>query len=349
MASEDIANFMGLLETFYRHDSVNPKKNRDFSYHHPSAVGGCSRAECYKYYGELKINGMELPSEELEGSKVRLFNLGHSLHAELQNYFVEKNIARGYFECSNKLCKLWDENGVFRDDPIKREELIKSNHYGRIFGKENKIGIKKPEKCKCCGNKTFFYHEIQVLDRDYGLNLKGNADMVVDLSDFNPDIFNDGKKVAQMFDIKYLSKTPFIVDFKTCGSRKFKTLKDLPNDRSGRGQSGMYRSQMQLYMQLLDLPSAVLLYYEKDTSEFFPFIIDRNEEDWNQLKKQLEMMNRMYASNPPKLAPPKYESDSYHCRYCDFRSKCHESPIWQNPKLQDIQKNFYGHLLEEGH
>ena len=42
------------------------------------------------------------------------------------------------------------------------------------------------------------------------------------------------------------------------------------------------------------------------------------------------------------LPPPRPESKSdYECKYCEYMEICHASPVWDNPKLNEIRLKFY--------
>jgi len=322
MFDPQIASILGTINTnlVYKNNVSVMNKDRNYEVFHPSAFGGCLRLMQYqKYAYEGKIG---YPAKDLTPELIRIFDSGHYAHDKLSNYFSEIGVLRGYWQCLNKECIHYDDKGARKENSIK---------YPRIYGKDNKIGVFKPEKC-CCGNKDFKYLEISVQDKD--LNFYGHVDSILDYTNFNPDELFNEVKTMRLFNEKNLPEHPVIIDYKTCRSTVFRKL-----DESG--PSKKYIVQLIIYANLLDIPYGIILYENKDDSSFAYYKIDKNEELFEEIKKQAKTM--LLMAEEKKLPPPRPDKKtSTDCKYCEFSKVCFSSNIWKSDSLEKNRLTFYG-------
>ena len=100
---------------------------------------------------------IESPKTDVDSRMIRIWDTGHTLHSRWAKYMEDLNILRGIWICQNHTC-------------------------GLRYGKENKIGVFKPDKCKSCGCNNFSYDEVTVEDKS--LNFYGHCDQILYFSNF---------------------------------------------------------------------------------------------------------------------------------------------------------------------
>jgi len=329
----EISAITGVVDTYarWKHARGGP---RGFEIYHPSAFGKCLRLMQYLRYEQRGL--LKSKPEDIGSKLVRLFDKGHNMHERWTRYFEEIGVLRGVWQCTNPMCGFFNDRDV---DGISNPSLKSNVNFDistvappRRFGRDQKIGCFKPKEC-CCGNRDFKYQEIAVKDKD--LNLYGHADMILDFSEFDKEMFL-GTSLA--FDVDHLPKTPVVIDMKTMNDYRFQQLM-----RKGPGLD--YRIQLVIYANVLDLDYGVLIYENKNNSILATYKIDKDTDlIFSQIKQQAETMNNM---TDLKLLPPPRpaEKDDYECSHCSFKSICHNSKIWDDPDLHKKRKNFYGTLL----
>lgn len=366
---KEIAALMGVIDTHCKYQSINGAP-RNYRIYHPSALGGCLRLMQYQRLAEdPSIDKLQLSNEPLDSKTYRLFDTGHSMHDRWVSYWEEIGVLRGIWECNNRICRAFDDDGNFLDtdkvseirrkyseismespdylhnlsEEERKEEVKNRNKLSpRRYGYEEKIGVFKPKQC-VCGCSEFTYHEINV--KDESLNIFGHADLILDFSEFNVDAYSshnesnlDYKLVDRTFDPRDLPSKPIVVDMKSINDRGFRKLKD-------EGPSLKYKVQLITYCNILDLEYGVLIYENKNDSLTSSFKINRSENrDWPTIQRQIKLMNKMYDKK--KLPPPRpLRKDSYDCKYCDFKEVCHNSKIWSDPDLNEKRIKFYDTLI----
>lgn len=335
----EVTSIVGLVETFVRHrDLTGP--DRGYEIYHPSAFGKCLRKMQYQRYEARKLIHAE--KEHFDGRMLRLFENGHVMHERWKQYFEDMNVLKGVWECKNPVCHMWDSNGAF-GTPGTREAsecYEDKNASPRVYGREELQGIFKPEKC-CCGCKEFKYHEVAVVCPQ--LNFKGNADIILDFSRFDPSMFDKAKEkgLSLLFDPNDLPKGTVVVDMKTISTKSFE------NTVQKVGAHKYYQIQLIIYINVLKCDFGLLMYEEKDQFNLASFQIDKNPEWWEQIRKQAMLMQEMASGEKPLLPPPRpLTKTSYECKDCEFKKFCHKAKgIWDDPNLDKKRKDFYGDLL----
>jgi hypothetical protein len=320
----EVTNILNVLNTYLKWKNLNGPP-RGYLKYHPSSFGGCLRKVQYQRYTDMGF--LKVEKEPTEPKNVRIFDTGHSMHARWAKYFEDIGVLRGVWECTNLYCKLHDDNGSIAS--ASASVIDKP----RIFGRDNKLGCFKPDRC-ICGNKNFNYHEITVHDDD--LNFHGHCDQILDFSQFDSSMFKEGNAVDVLFRMEDLPRKPIVLDMKSINSHSFKSKLEY-------GPSLTYRTQLVIYCNILDIDYGVLLYENKDDSSTKIYKVDRNPEMWETIKMQAHALNEM--ANEKLLPPPRplaqTESD---CRYCEYQSICHKSKIWDDSELAQKRLKFYGNF-----
>lgn len=320
----EVTNIINVLNTYLQWKSINGPP-RGYLRYHPSSFGSCLRKAQYQRYGELGY--INVTKELNEAKSIRIFDTGHSMHARWAEYFESIGVLRGVWECKNMLCQAFDDSGNFNAANLSNAKK------GRFYGKDNKIGCFKPEKC-VCGCTNFEYHEVTVHHDE--LNFHGHCDQILDFSRFDPSMFKKGNAVDVLFKAEDLPKKPIVLDMKSINSFGFRSKLE-------HGPSLVYKTQLVIYCNVLDLEYGILIYENKDDSSTKVYKVDRNPDLWQTVVKQANALNDMVAEKllPPPRPLAKTDSD---CRYCEYQSICHNSKIWDDPNLDTKRLNFYGNF-----
>lgn len=133
-------------------------QDRNYSYHHPSALGYCGRKNILDYYSDTKKN---IDAQKyLDYRSIEIFDFGHIVHGKFQDKFSRifspEAILYGCWKCV--VCK-------------------------HVMGREEKLGVVRPSQCEKCGANGYddiLYEEVQVKNDYY--NVKGHCDAIVRLS-----------------------------------------------------------------------------------------------------------------------------------------------------------------------
>lgn len=322
----DISSLLGIVDTFLRWQNEKTQGDRKYFEYHPSEWGKCLRTQQYKHYAQL--GSVTAEPEKLTSTKLRLFEKGHNMQSRWERYFTAVNILRGVWKCRNPLCFMTSDDGQHANwDNKERQqafEIIKT----RVYGKDQLVGCFKPDNC-ICGCKDFDYHEVSVKSKE--MNLSGHADCILDFSRFDPERF---KEVRPSFNIDTLPKKPIVIDMKTIGEWAWK--KQIEKI----GLHDYYRTQILIYAHILECEYGVVIYENKNNSQVAAFKVEKNEEMFNNIKWQSQMMQKMVERK--MLPPPRPETkDDFECKYCSFSNVCHQSAIWDDPDLDTKRHKFY--------
>jgi CRISPR/Cas system-associated exonuclease Cas4 (RecB family) len=160
----------------------------------------------------------------------------------------------------------------------------------------------------------------------------GHCDQVLDFSHLSKD-FKESKMGEEIKDLlSWLPEKPIIVDMKTIGKNQWSKIE--------REAHFYYIVQLTIYLHILDLDMGIIIYERKDDSEVKMFRVEKNDDMWSVIIRQAELMQAM--ADKKSLPPPRPESKSdFDCRYCEYMDICHASPVWDNPKLEELRKKFY--------
>lgn len=313
-----------IMNAYLRWKSVNGPP-RGYEIYHPSEFGGCLRKMQYRRYAERGL--IEVSPQTHEAKTIRIFDTGHTMHDRWAKYWEHLGVLRGVWECKNPRCKMWDDAGVL--DPSADMHAPP-----RVYGREEKLGVFKPDRC-ACGHDDFTYHEITIQNED--LNIKGHVDQILDFSRFTGrKFFKQGQSIKNVFfKEEDIPKSPVVCDMKTINYRSFDFLTQEPPFG--------YWVQLNIYMNILDLEYGVLYFENKNDSRTKIIKVDRDESLWEKIKEQIENMQWMASLDHPKLPPPRPPNlSNRECNYCEFKPMCSKSKIWEDPELNQKRLRFYG-------
>jgi len=327
---EEVRAFNYLMDDYMQvHNKNGPP--RGYERYHPSAFGKCLRQ--MQYYRYAQQGFLPMPVQSVESNMLRLWEVGHHTQSRWEKYFSDLGIIRGVWRCVNPLCKSFKDDG---SGYKSTEELDQSvlDIRPRVYGKEEKCGVFKPERC-ACGCTRFDYEEIHVEDKE--MNLDGHCDMILDFSNLNMSKF-EGFKTS--FSADQLPKGIVVADMKTCNQYAW------DNKVMKVGPSLEYQIQLTIYANILGCDSGLLIYENKNDSKTKAFKIPKNEDTWFPvIKEQARLMNEMVPHK--KLPPPRsFTKSDYDCKYCPFAQTCHASKVWDDEMtLKEKRKKFYRNLL----
>lgn len=174
----------------------------------------------------------------------------------------------------------------------------------REYGRQEKLGIKNPSlkkgwECSCGHDGELEYEELLVKSApEY--NFEGHVDAVVDLR---------GTPYEQGQD-----NDVFVVDFKTIRDSDFSALRQAKYEHA---------VQTQIYMWLLDLKGAVVLYESKDTQHIKEMFVARDDAAIAKIKEEALWMVEVLRHGKLPNRPDGYSQSKFPCRFCEFRRICY--------------------------
>jgi len=276
-------------------------KSRSYAVYHPSAFGKCLRKMQFQRYSSLGV--IEQPEKSFDARTIRIFDTGHTMHHRWSEYMRSLKVLRGIWKCQS--C-------------------------GHLHGKEEVLGCFEPQGCADCGSPLLVYEEITVQDKD--INFYGHVDQVIDFGSIREDFISSKHGQAVVGDLSNLPSGPFVVDMKSIGKSQWSRIANEPHFE--------YVVQLTTYIHILGLECGMLIYEKKDDSELRFFRIPRNEQMWEDIKKQAGLMLQM--SERKSLPPPRPKSkDSWECKMCEYKDMCHAAGIWNRVDLDDLRRKFY--------
>lgn len=314
---------------------------RGHEVYHPSAFGNCLRLMQYQRYEErgLVKGEKKKPSPDL----CRIWGNGHSMHDRWRGYFETMGVLRGYWQCSNPFCGFWGDDGELISTNFN-ELYKKDNQWGkrrRVHGTNNLQGCFKPDRC-VCGCKKFKYEEVDVVNKE--LNFSGHADIILDFSIIEQ---LKAKEIIKVLNLNHIPTKPIVVDMKSINHFYYQDVaKGNPHK--------YYLTQLMIYINILQCEYGVLIYENKNNQKSCAFKVNARSEDlYPHIVKTAKIMNEMTEvvdENGEKLnllPPPKAvfkDEESDICKYCEYTKLCYSSPIWDDPDIDQIRKDFYGDI-----
>jgi hypothetical protein len=174
----------------------------------------------------------------------------------------------------------------------------------RVYGTGHLHGIFNPLRtpgwaCACGNIKKLEYEELAVVSGPK-YNFEGHCDAVVDVTGLpsatgNPDL------------------DEFVVDFKSMRSDYF----DPPTEAKPE-----HVIQVHIYMWLLELKCAVVLYENKNTQAVKEMVVPRNEKIIDAIKQQSKWLIQMLRHRRLPHRPEGYKKSDFPCMKCEFASIC---------------------------
>lgn len=180
---------------------------------------------------------------------------------------------------------------------------------GQVYGRESALGIFSPLQtdpnweCGCGGNTingpALEYQEVVVCsEKEY--NFKGNVDAIVDL---RGSPWGQGNE----YDV-------FVVDFKSMKDDMFSDLRQAKYE---------HIVQTNIYMWILDLQLAVVLYENKDNQQVKEMLVPRDDELIEKIKRQALKMVEVLRHRKLPNRPAGFTRSKFPCRYCEFQRLCY--------------------------
>lgn len=176
---------------------------------------------------------------------------------------------------------------------------------GKEYGVGELIGIKNPSRVAgwacSCGCKDIMEYEEPLVKSTPEYNFVGHCDAVIDIR---------GTRFEQKnkYDI-------FIVDFKSMKDEYFSELT---------GPKDEHVVQVNIYMWILDLHGAVLVYENKDNQHLKEMFVPRDEELIAKIKAQSVWMLGILKQKKLPFRPNGYSRSKFPCRFCDFVGHCYQ-------------------------
>lgn len=174
---------------------------------------------------------------------------------------------------------------------------------GKVYGKEVHLGIFNPARVikgwKCtCGCESTHYQEMTVFS-DKIFNFYGHVDAIIDVRQ-TPFAKGDDLDV-------------FVVDFKSMKEEYFEELVHAKPE---------HVVQVHIYMWLLNLTGAVLVYENKNNQALKEVFVPRNEEMILGIKDQALWMQEVVKARKLPPIPDGMTRSQFPCSFCEFQKLC---------------------------
>lgn len=99
----------------------------------------------------------------------------------------------------------------------------------------------------------------------------------------------------------------FLFEFKTIKDEDFNFLEEPLTD---------HRLQGAIYSMCLGIPKVMFLYFNKNTQEFKPYMVEYEDKQYDWVKERINLIEEALESE--NLAP----KEEHGCTYCDFKKYC---------------------------
>jgi CRISPR/Cas system-associated exonuclease Cas4 (RecB family) len=176
----------------------------------------------------------------------------------------------------------------------------------KTYGKEEKLGILNPKKgpidtwpCKC--NPKLLAYEELLVKSDPKYNFEGHVDAVIDVR-------------GTPFETEYLTANMFVVDFKSIKDDSYSELQHAKHE---------HVIQTHIYMWLLDLQMAVVLYEDKDNQNIKEMSVPRDERIIETIKKESIWLVQTLSHSKLPNRPPGSSQTKTPCHFCEFKKICY--------------------------
>lgn len=177
---------------------------------------------------------------------------------------------------------------------------------GKTYGNDVKVGIFNPLRtipgftCSCGNNKKLVYEEL-LIESEHHYNFEGHCDAVVDIR---------GSAFARNDDLDLL-----VVDFKSMKDDEFMELEHAKHE---------HVVQVHIYMWVLGLQGAIVLYESKDNQKVKEIFVPRNEKIIEQVKEEALWMRDLLDKRKLPPRPDGVSASKVPCRFCEFAKLCYK-------------------------
>jgi len=175
----------------------------------------------------------------------------------------------------------------------------------KLYGTEERIGIFNPSaqpdwKCACGSKDRLGYEEILV-KTDPQYKFEGHCDAVIDVR---------GSQYAQNspYDV-------FVADLKTMKDEMYSELTEPKSE---------HVIQTNIYMWILDLQGAVVIYENKDTQALKEMFIPRDNDLIERIKNQSLWLQEILKQKKLPHRPNGFFRSKFPCRFCEFVDYCYQ-------------------------
>jgi CRISPR/Cas system-associated exonuclease Cas4 (RecB family) len=178
---------------------------------------------------------------------------------------------------------------------------------GCLYGAEDPIGILNPArtvpgwKCKCGNGAKLVYEEISIKSPDQ-YNFRGHVDAVVDLRGTEYE--------------RHTQYDVFIADMKTIKDDMFSELTEPKTE---------HVVQVNIYMWILGLNGAVVVYENKDNQSVKEMFVPKDEALIEKIKQQSLWMRELLESRKLPSRPSDFTRSKFPCRMCEFLEFCYRA------------------------
>lgn len=177
---------------------------------------------------------------------------------------------------------------------------------GKVYGREELLGIFNPLRtpgwaCKC-GNASSMVYEELLIKSDPTYNFEGHCDAVADLR---------GTQFAtnSQYDL-------VVIDFKTMKNEYFFDLDQAKYE---------HVVQTHIYMWVLGLAGAVILYENKDNQNIKEMFVPRDEAIIEKVKEEaIWMKDVVLEKRKLPQRPDGFTASKIPCRFCEFAKLCYK-------------------------
>lgn len=174
----------------------------------------------------------------------------------------------------------------------------------KLYGTEDKLGVFNPSrekgwKCECGSEKRLAYEEAVVKSApEY--NFEGHCDGIIDVR---------GTPFAQnnKYDV-------FVADLKTMKEEYFMELMEPKTE---------HVVQVNIYMWILDLHGAVVVYENKNDQRLKEMFVPRDDALIDKIKAQSVWMMDILKAKKLPFRPNEFSRSKIPCRWCEFVDYCY--------------------------
>lgn len=174
----------------------------------------------------------------------------------------------------------------------------------KLYGQEELIGVKNPSavdgwQCSCGSKGRLAYEEIK-LKTNPSYNFEGHCDAVIDIR---------GTEFEQKnaYDV-------YVADLKTMKDDLYSELIEPKHE---------HVVQVNIYMWILNLQGAVVVYENKDNQALKEMFVPRDDDLIRQIQNQSLWMQELLKNKKLPYRPKDFTRSKFPCRFCEFVNYCY--------------------------